>query len=103
VGPRQEAPPRPPTGIIEFRIDWERCIKGKLVTEKARVRILGRYHFLVFSGSEHGVGWAVDLEPNKRGEVRGCSCREWHHRNEFDLCWHHLLCVALVKRMEEWG
>jgi hypothetical protein len=101
VGPRQEAAPRPPTGIIDFRVDWERCIKGHLVTERARVRILGHRHFLVFSGSENGVGWAVDLEPmDKKGTVLGCACREWYHRNEFDTCWHFKLCQELVKRME---
>jgi hypothetical protein len=93
LGPRQEAPPRPPTGIREFIID------GK------HILVLGRKHFLVRSDDpvrrREGIWYGVQLEPDSEdGLIPGCSCDGYMYHG---YCWHIRLANEMVGRFEEFG
>lgn len=53
------------------RIDWD----GETY------HVVGRWHFLVESASEHGELHSIDLELVD-GEQGGCTCRSWVTRKE---------------------
>ena len=90
TSPKEIEPTRPCTVIPEF------------VMDRYRVRILGRLHFLIFSRSERGVGWGVDLEQDEHGYAPGCACGEFHHRPRRYLCGHYKLAARIATRIQRW-